>query len=114
MKVIHHEKMDIYKKSVLFLSHSESIIQKLPKGRREFKDQLQRASLSIVLNFAEGYGKYSSRDKQRFYLISKGSAHECAAILDCMNILKLIDEKDHLVGKKLLYEIICILVKLCQ
>jgi len=31
-----------------------------------------------------------------------------------MNILKLIDEKDHLVGKKLLYEIICILVKLCQ
>ncbi|MBT3980944.1 MAG: four helix bundle protein [Bacteriovoracaceae bacterium] len=57
MKVIHHEKMDIYKKSVLFLSHSESIIQKLPKGRREFKDQLQREFLFIVLNFAEGYGK---------------------------------------------------------
>jgi len=28
--------------------------------------------------------------------------------------IKLIDERDHLVGKKLLYEIICILVKLCQ
>ncbi|MBT3979878.1 MAG: four helix bundle protein [Bacteriovoracaceae bacterium] len=46
---------------------AQSIIQKLPKGRREFKNQLQKASLSIVLNFAERYGKYSLRDKQRFY-----------------------------------------------
>jgi len=114
VRIIHHEKMDIYKKSILFLSQSELIIQKLPRGRREFKDQLQRASLSIVLSFSEGHGKYGKKDKQRFYLISKGSAHECAAILDCMSILKLIDHEDLRKGKDLLYEIICILVKLCQ
>jgi len=63
---------------------------------------------------AEGYGKYSQKDKIRFYRICKGSAHECGAILDSLNILGIIEEGDYLKGKRLLYEIVCMLVKLCQ
>ena len=33
-------------------------------------------SLSIVLNIAEGAGKYSPGDKRRYYLSASGSATE--------------------------------------
>jgi four helix bundle protein len=41
---------------------------------------LNRASISIVLNIAEGAGKYSGPDKRRYYLSALGSTTESAAI----------------------------------
>jgi four helix bundle protein len=38
--------------------------------------------VSIVLNIAEGAGRFSPADKGRFYAIARGSATECAAIVD--------------------------------
>jgi four helix bundle protein len=50
---------------------------------------LKRASWSIPLNIAEGCGKLSNVDKQRFHSIARGSAMECGAILDvCLSIRK--------------------------
>ncbi len=37
---------------------------------------MRRAANSITHNIAEGYGRYESRDKSRFYKISRGSAYE--------------------------------------
>ena len=44
-------------------------------------DQITRSLSSIVLNIAEGAGKYSKKDKRSFYLIARGSCHESAAAL---------------------------------
>ena len=52
------------------------------RGQAHLRDQLTRASLSIVLNIAEGSGRVAPGDKGRFYAIARGSACECAAILD--------------------------------
>jgi four helix bundle protein len=49
---------------------------------RSLKDQLIRASSSILLNIAEGSGRQSNKDKKNFYIIAKGSTYECIAILD--------------------------------
>lgn len=48
----------------------------------ELRDQLSRASVSVALNLAEGYGRYSRKDKRRCYTIALGSARECAAALE--------------------------------
>ena len=51
---------------------------KLPK---HLKDQLVRASSSISLNLAEGYGKSTYKDQRRFFHIAFGSLRESQAIL---------------------------------
>jgi four helix bundle protein len=60
------------------------IVKAIPKGNRELVDQLKRASISLVLNIAEGAGKSAIDDKKRFYSIARGSTLECAAILDLL------------------------------
>ena len=52
-------------------------------------DQLRRASLSIPLNIAEGSGKIR-QGRQRFYAIARGSALECAAIIDAFAVLQIV------------------------
>jgi four helix bundle protein len=47
-----------------------------------FKSQLGRASLSIMLNIAEGSGKFSNKDRKNFFVISRGSVFECAALIN--------------------------------
>jgi four helix bundle protein len=51
---------------------------------RIVRDQLERASLSVVLNTAEAGGRRSRRDKARYYAIARGSATEVAALLDVL------------------------------
>jgi four helix bundle protein len=58
------------------------------------KDQIRRASTSIVLNIAEGSGKWGKKDKVNFYRISRGSAYECMAGLDLLDVFNIIDSEN--------------------
>lgn len=107
-----HERLDVYQAALDFLVLCEAVLEQLPRGRAHLADQLTRASLSIVLNIAEGAGKYHKPDKRRFYLTATGSATESAAILDIALRLRLIDEVRHGRGKDLLNRIVAMLVKL--
>ena len=60
------------------------------------KDQLSRASLSIMLNIAEGTGKHSKKEKINFYIISRGSSYECVAILQVLHEQGIIDNESYL------------------
>ncbi|MBP9673468.1 MAG: four helix bundle protein [Bacteriovoracaceae bacterium] len=50
------------------------------------KDQLMRASSSVVLNLAEGSGKETRKDKRKFFVISFGSLREVSSILDLAEV----------------------------
>jgi four helix bundle protein len=52
-----------------------------PNHRRELIEQLDRASLSVLLNTAEGNGKRQGQ-RAKFFDDARGSAFECAACLD--------------------------------
>lgn len=48
------------------------------------RDQMYRASVSMVINIAEGTGKLSKNDRKNFYVISRGSVFECASLLEML------------------------------
>ena len=73
-----HEKLAVYQRSLEFIEFTNKVF-KLNTARISSHDQLDRTSTSIPLNIAEGTGKYTGRDKCRFYDIARGSALECAA-----------------------------------
>jgi four helix bundle protein len=51
------------------------------KAKAAIRDQLSRASLSIVLNSAEGSAKSTAPERRRFYAIALGSLRETEALL---------------------------------
>ena len=109
-----HERLDVYQVALEFLVLADEVVQQLPRGRSHLADQLTRASTSIVLNLAEGTGKFSRPDQRRYDLSSSGSATESAAILDICLRLKLIDQHVHERGKGLLERIVSMIVKLAK
>jgi len=55
-----------------------------PEEKYNLSDQLHRASTSIILNIAEGYGRYHYLDSLRFYYIARGSIMEVlSALIAC-------------------------------
>ena len=62
------------------------------------KDQLNRASLSVCLNLAEGSGKPSWKEKRRFYGIALGSCRETEALAGILNRAELVEIVDRLGG----------------
>ncbi len=55
---------------------------KLLKLSKNLKDQVLRASSSIALNLAEGYGKTGQKDRTRFFTYAFGSLREVQAVAD--------------------------------
>jgi four helix bundle protein len=62
------KRLDVYRAALEFLVLADDTIEHLPRGRSHLADQLGRAGRSIVLNIAEGAGKFSKPDKRRYYL----------------------------------------------
>ena len=58
---------DVYKLSKVFYTDIKGKLKE--EGADRFiTDQLRRASLSISLNIAEGYGRFHKADKRNFYV----------------------------------------------
>jgi len=79
----HHEKLTVYQRALEFATWSQDLIESLTK-RTSTRDHLERAGDSIALNIAEGNGKFSQKDRARFFQIVHGSALESAACLDML------------------------------
>ena len=97
-----------------YLVAADAMIEAFPRGRSHLADQLTRASTSIVLNLAEGAGKFSKPDKRRYYLTAIGSTTECAAILDVGVRLGLVGPEIHAENKAVLERVAAMLVKLAR
>ena len=58
--------------------------QKIRVAKPVIRDQFERASLSVVLNLAEGSGKLTGKDRRRFYSIALGSLRETQFLLQIL------------------------------
>ena len=75
------EKLDVYQvirklnfQVFLFLNSSKHLDGFI-------KDQWKRATLSVILNLAEGTGKISVKDKKHYITMARGSVNESVALL---------------------------------
>jgi len=76
------ERLDCYRVALEFQTLAARLLPR--RGQAALRDQLERASVSIVLNIAEAAGRFSPPDKARFFGIARGSATEGAAIVDIL------------------------------
>ncbi len=76
--------LEVYKKAKEFHYACLAVLD-TAKPANFVKDQLGRASMSIVLNIAEGSGKFSNADRRNFYVIARASVFECVAVIDILN-----------------------------
>jgi four helix bundle protein len=77
------EKLEVYKKAKTFNSGIRGLLKTL-KLDISTNDQLRRAAFSIVLNIAEGSGRFTKPDRKNFFIIARSSIFECMAILDVL------------------------------
>ena len=85
------EKLTVYTKAKDFNKKVNAFLTAQNLDRTT-TDQLRRASFSIMLNIAEGSGRYTKADKRNFYVISRGSTFECVAIFDYLKDIEVIEE----------------------
>ncbi|HLG34029.1 MAG TPA: four helix bundle protein [Bacteroidia bacterium] len=108
-----HEKLEVYQRSLKFIAWLDEIILSAERNRNII-DQIDKASISVSLNIAEGNGKSSKKDQNRFLEISRGSSLECAACLDVMFAKRMISSGKADEGKEQLEVIVKMLFKLSQ
>lgn len=112
--VFSHERLDVYRAAIEYVGWAHRLCTGLKGDQRSTKDQLLRASQSIPLNIAEGNGKVTEADRRRFFEIARGSALECAAIQDVLEVCDMLSKEQNLEAKKLLDRIVAMLSKLGQ
>ncbi|MBI4994656.1 four helix bundle protein [Candidatus Peregrinibacteria bacterium] len=91
---VYHQAKELHMKIVLYTKNflRESFY---------LKDQIRRSSLSVVLNIAEGSGKQSTKEQNRFFEHSFASISETVAAIDIAIDSKLIVQS---VGKELMLQ----------
>jgi four helix bundle protein len=108
-----HEKLDVYQESIQFIAWATSLLEREVRFG-DIKDQIERASASIVLNIAEGNGKFSPRDRCRFFDTAHGSTLECAAALDVLVARRRATREEVQAGKARLQHIVRMLMGLIK
>jgi len=108
-----HEKLEVYREAIRFIAWVSTLLESEVR-LGDVKDQLDRASTSIPLNIAEGNGKYTPKDRCRFFDIAHGSSLECAACLDILVAKAKTTPAEIQPGKQSLQQIVRMLVGLIK
>lgn len=109
-----HEKLDVYRIALKYVVWANDVCERLKNSNRHARDHLYRASQSIPLNIAEGNGKTSDPDRKRYFEIARGSALECAAIQDVLEVGNAITFVENDEAKELLNRIVAMVTSLSK
>ncbi len=87
--------LKVWKQANAFTVKIYQITNKFPRDERfSLTDQMRRAASSISANIAEGFNRYHSNDKIKFYLNARGSAGESKSHVSLSKDLKYVGEAD--------------------
>src|SRR5262245_33395756 len=108
--MFNHEKLDVYQLALRFDALMVKLLSR--RGARVLRDQIERASSSVMACIAEAAGRWPPAEKRHFYGIARGSATECAAHVDALRNRGIINASDYRECRQLLLSIVSILTKL--
>ena len=89
------EKLQAYQKVVGLADQVLIATSEFPRGSYFLSDQLNRASVSIATNLAEGNGRFTIPDRKNFFMIARGSVQECVALMEIAFCRKLLTSDTH-------------------
>ena len=111
-----HEKLDVYRVELELVAWLGPLLEEVREGStasvREVIHQLDRASISMILNTAEGNGRRGSQQRCRFFDDARGSATECAACLDVLVATGLCRDDRVSEGQAMLLRVVGMLTRL--
>lgn len=83
------------------------LVYKIFKQNKDFsfKNQIERASISVMNNIAEGFERQTNKELTNFLFIAKGSCGEVRSMISVAKDLGYIDHKDYSEVKSLSLEI---------
>ncbi|HVO76185.1 MAG TPA: four helix bundle protein [Ignavibacteriaceae bacterium] len=108
-----HEKLIVYQQALNFIEFTSKLFTENSINLNVYL-QLDKDSTAIPLNIAEGTGRFTNKDKSHYYDIARGSALESSACLDVLVKKKIITEETADEGKKILIEIVSMLIALIK
>jgi four helix bundle protein len=109
-----HDKLEVYQIAIQFVAWPETLLEDCKGKAASGKKHLDEASSSIPKNIAEGKGKWSKKDRKKFFEIARGSALECASCLDILVAKRRISAKRIVDGKKKLCSIVNLLTRMIK
>lgn len=109
-----HEKLKVYQLAIEFVTWSETLLEECTGKAASAKKHLEEASSSIPNNIAEGNGKWSNKDRKKFFEVARGSALECASCLDILVAKRRISGDRVIQGKEQLRSIVNLLTRMIK
>ena len=92
-KIHHFTHLIAWQKNHSLVLRIYKITKNFPKEEMfGITSQLRRAAISITANIAEGYGRFHSKDRVKFYLYARGSSTEVQNYLILIRDLNFIDD----------------------
>ena len=76
-----YRKLEVWKKSRALTAEVYRLTERFPRSEMfGLTSQMRRAAFSIVLNVAEGNGRWTMRDQASFIITARASAQELEAV----------------------------------
>lgn len=90
------EKLGVYQKSLGLIDEIFVVYKNLPQDYKiSVGSNLVRAALSIANNLAEGNGKRSKKEKDRYFGTSLDSTRECISVFNVLKRQNLIQDQHY-------------------
>jgi four helix bundle protein len=100
-KIKNFRDLNIWKKGIEIVKDIYLIVREFPKSEvYSLTNQMQRASLSIPTNIAEGFDRFHNKEYKQFLYIALGSCAELETQIEIAKELKYINEDN----KKIILE----------
>jgi four helix bundle protein len=99
------KKLDVYRAALAHFEWCLGVAPRVSRDRKVLVWQMLRSALSLLLNLGEAGGRRAPRESAQFLRIARGSAFECAAVLDALSLMGVIDDEAYNAQEELLARI---------